>query len=1665
MKKLFFLALLLGAVSLSAKTSYMSDGALIQIGVSYMTENFVRPGDIPELQQGSLFYDPENHVLTLSNVLIESNDPAAFGLALSCLNMAVGSQKMEVRVVGSNIIRITRDFSAAAALMLGGGDFVITGMNGDLKLMSNNGIGLGLGCDDLIIRDGVYIHAGYSESGLQSGCGVAPIFVNPKVTILCASLEAYGTTRCIDGIDPALMYADLTDEEKSAGYQYNSSKNYWVDGSNTLLKETSILFKPTKHIFQWFSANPEGGTITVTKDGNPLSYPYYYGKDEENVWVDILATPNEGWEFVAWRTCDLGAVWNNSEETTYGLPELSQTGMLIGYFRHKQHEAPTKPWYLLSEYYEKISSFEDWVSSPTVVTESFLSDMHATKLKFATYAEGRLYYIDQEDVNKSGLYSVAFDPSEGKMSDVQMHINAQDVYQKFYCLTYNVQDGCLYGVASKSDNEQYLVWINLKANTISQVGRIENTDINNGVGVYLLAADNKGELYGIFKVGEQNNMEKSPFRHGSMLVKISKSNAAITPVGWTGQYFEDPSCSMAFDYKSGDLIATSYSTGMSFVFSIDVETGWATPLQTYTSYCNGIFQTMPKSVAVSVNTKYGDEDKGNAVILDGGIHEAKYFVGDQVDIEAMPSSNEFRFVQWSDGSTENPRTIDVTDVASITMTAEFDWAEDVVFYPIWINGKQRQLTSHSGELTIGNCSFVSGGSITFDPETNTLTLEDLDIEAYSGDALTIGDKSAERLTLTVKMVGNSPLATYEQAVVYIENADVTFVGDGDIQCQSYYTSSAYVLDHATVTFEGVNMKIEGNDYGIKGVSDASVVFRGATMEVSGLDGGAIGGLTSMATEHCDITAPTGAAFNPETQNVEDAGGIVKGSTAVVIKGHPQIQCVPVEAGSGSFTIASADEQFENIGWVAAGTPLTLTAVPAEGYVFARWTDDVSLPASREVTKGIDYEVYKALFFVETPEESKWFGVHKSKFMSFDLAEYGAVVAKATAPDGTSVSAGELVEGDWIFVDGTDIKKMLFEELVDGEDLSGASSITTIVSGAPAGITDMAYSHAQETLYAVAGSSLYQIEENTCTEVGTFEHNSITVKAVSIAIDADTMYILASGDPGALYTVYIIDESLKKVYLEPVGEHKGSVNEYVGTGAQSMVFDANVGQLLWGAYDYMRYIHPKTAKTSICGDLEQSGGAQMPVISLHNGKTPPKILQVSVTAVEEGSGSFTIASADEEFENVGWFLQGTEVTITAQAANGFEFVRWMDDPNWTDKDMAMKAERTITVDDKQDLQALFYYNDVQSSASWYGVSEKESKFVSFSLEDQAAEVAKAKTPDGTNIKAGDFAEDSWFYIDGTNVKQLAFSGLEDEQELETEDNKAEIIATGAPSGVTDVAYHLSGKMMYAVAEQKLYLVDTDEKGLVELGTFEYKEKAVTITSLAIDLKGVMYALAAGEEGVLYTVDQIDEDAKKVFLEIVGDEENGGKIGATVSTDPQAIAFDYATGELIWGAPDYLRLINTDNARAHIIGDLGQTGGKQGAVKALHHKDKLVTIKVQVDPDHEDWGTVSINNGSKTSVKVLAGTKVTINATPASSNYKFRYWLRKGSEEEIEDNPYTFKAAKSTTYTAYFKKKPQEEGIEDVESQKSGAESQKLLIDGQIIILRDGKMYNVLGAEVK
>ena len=90
--------------------------------------------------------------------------------------------------------------------------------------------------------------------------------------------------------------------------------------------------------------------------------------------------------------------------------------------------------------------------------------------------------------------------------------------------------------------------------------------------------------------------------------------------------------------------------------------------------------------------------------------------------------------------------------------------------------------------------------------------------------------------------------------------------------------------------------------------------------------------------------------------------------------------------------------------------------------------------------------------------------------------------------------------------------------------------------------------------------------------------------------------------------------------------------------------------------------------------------------------------------------------------------------------------------------------------------------------------------------------------------------------------------------------------------------------------------------------------------------------------------------------------------------------------------------------------------------------------------------------------LVGDTVTLTAIP-NDGYRFVRW-----SNEVEDNPYTFVISDNVTISAEFEAVIPS-SLENTNSQSPMSHYQKIIRDGQLLILRDGKTYNVMGAEIQ
>ena len=1101
--------------------------------------------------------------------------------------------------------------------------------------------------------------------------------------------------------------------------------------------------------------------------------------------------------------------------------------------------------------------------------------------------------------------------------------------------------------------------------------------------------------------------------------------------------------------------------------------------------------------------------------------------GDEVEFRAVPASDEFQFVEWKeDHNTDNPRkyTIQSTDPDYIYFTAIFEY-KPAPRYTIAVESNDVSMGTAEIEGVGASGEFKEGTvlSLKATPKTDYEFVEWDDHNTDATRSFTVGteDKTFKAIfqatgtkhTITVAV--ESGQEAYGEVNINGSGTTGNFTEGSSITLNAIATDPAYEFDKwaddatapATRTVEvgtadatyTASFKLKPVMYTITvDVDDAS---HGDAWLTGGVKTGDFeaGAEVMLFVSHLD-----GFVFekwnddntdNPRTITVTADANY----TAIFKAGDAYTIELKVEAGQESMgSVSFPDVPGLIVYDFAKDAEVKIKAEAKPGYAFDKWDDD-DTNAERTITVT----------------ESK---VYTASFKDAEKVEIEVAVAEGQTGWGTvkivpgDVTKGEFAIGSTITLVATAADGYKF---VKWDDENTNKDRDIIVSEAKKFVASFeAAPEPKKYPVYIGGVQLTDAVENLIVYTGNTDFPAL--KSGAIQLDAENKVLTLSGavieTTGDVVGLALGDETASgKLNVVISGDCKvTSVANAIelkkfsevsmkseGTGAKLTVKSDAKGIALDGAdltlNDVVLKVNGGTygivgtseyeVLTVVGGDVQVEGTASGSIVDVtlvmnyvelpagySNNETDHRVdkgaavakdnvvfgsyPKLTVKGVEKGSGRFKLVAGSDSFYDTGWFKNGVEVTITAEAEDDFEFVRWMDDPNWKDKDLAIKAERKHTMSGDKEFTALFYH-DVKSSATWYGVSAKENKFLSFSFDDRAKEFVKATTS-ASSVKAGDFAEGNWVTIEGSyKIKVREFDDIEDGEAMPD----AEELEKKAPDGLTDIAYDLLSREMYGVAGNKLYMVDLESGEAEELGTFDYDGYPKTAAAIAVDAKRTIYILAQGTPGALFTVKDIAD--KKVSLQAVGDDKNHGEIGVDVTADEQSMAFDHVTGELFWGAKDYLRLLDPEEAKAHIVGDLGQTGGAQGFIKAMHRKDKKVTVRVKIADGQDAYGSVSITPGSGAKADVIVGSKITISAKP-NDGYKFLYWRpESGTGDDITEAEYQFAPKKNVTYVAYFKKL--DEGFENVSDELNPAE--KMIINGQLFILRNGKLYNAAGVLVK
>ena len=170
------------------------------------------------------------------------------------------------------------------------------------------------------------------------------------------------------------------------------------------------------------------------------------------------------------------------------------------------------------------------------------------------------------------------------------------------------------------------------------------------------------------------------------------------------------------------------------------------------------------------------------------------------------------------------------------------------------------------DVTALNCkdlSVIDGvdGKMSYDPETNTLTMEDVTINGSGINGIV--NRSVEGMK--IKLVGNNTITTNEACITILQPSTIS--GSGTLRLKSSDNCGLYLPSSLTV--EGVTIYAEG-EWGIAGQEFQTfgnvLTICNAYVEATG-SSGSICDLQNLVLDGCAITQPVGASFDANSYAV------------------------------------------------------------------------------------------------------------------------------------------------------------------------------------------------------------------------------------------------------------------------------------------------------------------------------------------------------------------------------------------------------------------------------------------------------------------------------------------------------------------------------------------------------------------------------------------------------------------------------------------------------------------------------------------------------------------------------------------------------------------------------------------------------------------------------
>ena len=211
------------------------------------------------------------------------------------------------------------------------------------------------------------------------------------------------------------------------------------------------------------------------------------------------------------------------------------------------------------------------------------------------------------------------------------------------------------------------------------------------------------------------------------------------------------------------------------------------------------------------------------------------------------------------------------------------------------------------DVTSDNCadlSVIDGvkGTVSYDPATKTLTLQDATID--KADEFTIENISVDGLK--VNIVGTNNLSTTKFSSISVEKT-TTFQGSGTLKVKGNSYGISAARNNLDIIIRDCKMYIEG-EWGIDGFFvNTNLTIINANIEINSLKE-AITRMDNLSLQRCAITEPAGAIFDASQRCLVVGGAYV--SKLVIAPEKPVFKVAGVEvtdANSGNLTTIAGVE--------------------------------------------------------------------------------------------------------------------------------------------------------------------------------------------------------------------------------------------------------------------------------------------------------------------------------------------------------------------------------------------------------------------------------------------------------------------------------------------------------------------------------------------------------------------------------------------------------------------------------------------------------------------------------------------------------------------------------------------------------------------------------------